>query len=94
MPVSTKQRALPQPYLRHELVGDRVVFVELDAVGRQCPLQEESQRQLGQLRLDERLNRLVAEREDLAAFLLPLVVLPTSDDSNHFNEHTASRYII
>lgn len=51
------------------------MVLEADLSGSQRPLQEESQRQLGQLGLDKCTDRLVGEGEDLLALLLPLVVL-------------------
>lgn len=64
-------------YLRHELVGHRFVVLEADLAGGQRPLQEQPERQLGELGLDERADGLVGEGEDLLALLLPLVVLQT-----------------
>lgn len=46
-----------------------------DLARSQRPLQEEAQRQLRKLRLNERADGVVGKREDLLALLLPLVVL-------------------
>lgn len=41
----------------------------------QCPLQEESKRQLSKLSLDKCTDGLVGEGKDLLALLFPLVIL-------------------
>lgn len=62
-------------YLGHELVGDRLVVLEADLSGGERPLQEETQRQLGELGLDQGADGLMGKREDLLALFLPLIVL-------------------
>lgn len=62
-------------HLGHKLVGDRFVILKADLPGGERALQEEPQRQLRQLRFDQRADRLVSEGENLLAFLLPLVIL-------------------
>lgn len=62
-------------YLRHELIGDGLVVLEADLSGGKRPLQEETQRQLGQLGLDQSADGLVGEGEDLLALLLPFIIL-------------------
>ena len=51
------------------------MFVELDAIDSKRSLEEETQRKLGELRFQQTHDGLVAECENLAAFLLPLVIL-------------------
>lgn len=65
----------PLRYLGHELICDGLVILESDFPGSQRPLQEEPQRQLSQLGLDQRADGLMSEGEDLLAFLLPLIIL-------------------
>ena len=62
-------------HLRHELVGDRFVVGEGHAAGDDGALQEQAQTDVELFALDQRRHRLVAELEDLAHLLVPLVVL-------------------
>ena len=70
--------------LRHELVCDRLVFVELDPVCGERSLQKQAQRQLRQFRLQQTSDRLVTKREDLATLLLPFVILKRNANSPPF----------
>lgn len=67
-------------YLGHELVGDRLVVLEADLSGGERPLQEETQRQLGELGLDQGADGLMGKREDLLALFLPLIVLQVGEE--------------
>lgn len=62
-------------YLGHELVGDGLMVLEANLSGGERTLQEEAQRQLGQLSLNQGADGLMGEGEDLLALLLPLIVL-------------------
>ena len=67
-----------ESYLRHELVSHSFLVGEGDSVAGQSALQEESQWQLGHLRLHQGGDRAVAELEDLLHLGVPLGVCVAS----------------